>query len=59
MTLEVGYSPKCMKLFEENQKLAIKCNLHYNCDEGYEIDEGRDRHCVQLREKSAPAEVVI
>ena len=45
------YSPKCMKLFEANQKLAGKCSLHYNGDEGYEIDEGRDRHCVQLREK--------
>ncbi|KAF3646316.1 putative DNA-directed RNA polymerase I subunit rpa1-like [Capsicum annuum] len=46
-----NFSPKCMKLFTANKKIAQFYTVNFNGDIGYEVSESEDRHIVTLVEK--------
>ncbi|XP_028803229.1 uncharacterized protein LOC114758344 [Neltuma alba] len=46
-----NFSPKSIALFEENRNLFVHCRVAFNGDDGYEVNEGDNRHTVFINRK--------
>ncbi|XP_057803709.1 uncharacterized protein LOC131019041 [Salvia miltiorrhiza] len=40
------WCPKAMQMFEANKAASMNCNVLWNGDYGYEVEEGEDKHIV-------------
>ncbi|WCJ44518.1 hypothetical protein M5689_025181 [Euphorbia peplus] len=50
-TWKHDYSPESLEVLQDSKERATHCRIEFNGDNGYEVTEGGDRHCVVLEEQ--------
>ncbi|XP_060179076.1 uncharacterized protein LOC132609216 isoform X2 [Lycium barbarum] len=57
LTWATEWSPESIQMYNEFQKIATRCTLHFNGDYGFEVSEGNDKHIVNFSIKKCTCRV--